>query len=425
MISDKEFVPRLIPGCEVMPIDSSSIEQKYILRINEKTQYEISETLYKLIQHINGERSIESIAKSFSQDIDIDYSINDVLRIIEDYLIPTGVIKDYDEEKISQVSAKRTKSSYLYLNIPIVSQKFIQPITNVLKNLYRPWIFYLSLIFFVIFYFVFFIIFDKPAISFMDIGANELSFVYLLVILTTLFHELGHSSACSYFGAKHGGIGAGIYLYFPVLYADVTDVWKLKRKQRAIVDFGGIYFQLYFVPLYYLLYVVFDNLVFLYSIYAINFLIIVQFNPVLRFDGYWLASDISGIPNLRKRSKEALKYLYKKVVKRNSEKMQHSLHIKPMALLFLFTYSILSNVFFVYIMYHIVNRLSEIIYTYPMLLIDFINSLYVFIFKFQISMFWNSFSQILFPTLILFMFSMMVYRLILRRAILKYCIQKR
>lgn len=165
--------------------------------------------------------------------------------------------------------------------------------------------------------------------------------------------------------------------------------------------------------------------VFLYSIYAINFLIIVQFNPILRFDGYWLASDISGIPNLRKRSKEALKYLYKKVVKRNSEKMQHSLHIKPMALLFLFTYSILSNVFFVYFMYHIVKRFPDLISAYPMLLIDFINSMYLFITTFQILIVWNSISNILFPTLILFMFSMVLYRFIIRLAIYMIFFRKR
>lgn len=58
---------------------------------------------------------------------------------------------------------------------------------------------------------------------------NAYSIIGLLafVLLSSFFHELGHASACKYFEVKHGGIGFGLYLNFPVLYTDVTEVWKL------------------------------------------------------------------------------------------------------------------------------------------------------------------------------------------------------
>ena len=37
------------------------------------------------------------------------------------------------------------------------------------------------------------------------------------------------------------------YITFPVFYTDVTDVWCLTRRQRVIVNLGGVYFQLIFL----------------------------------------------------------------------------------------------------------------------------------------------------------------------------------
>ena len=68
-------------------------------------------------------------------------------------------------------------------------------------------------------------------------SANAYMVVGLLVfmVVSSLFHELGHASACKHFGIRHGGIGFGLSLNFPVLYTDVTEVWRLRRADRCIV----------------------------------------------------------------------------------------------------------------------------------------------------------------------------------------------
>ena len=78
-------------------------------------------------------------------------------------------------------------------------------------------------------------------------SANAYMVVGLLVfmVVSSLFHELGHASACKHFGIRHGGIGFGLYLNFPVLYTDVTEVWRLRRADRCIVNLAGVYFQMY------------------------------------------------------------------------------------------------------------------------------------------------------------------------------------
>src|SRR5262249_6811358 len=64
--------------------------------------------------------------------------------------------------------------------------------------------------------------------------------VLLLVLLSFPLHELGHVSACRRYGISAGKIGAGLYLFLPVMYADLSSIWALPRRQRLAVNLGGV-----------------------------------------------------------------------------------------------------------------------------------------------------------------------------------------
>ena len=70
------------------------------------------------------------------------------------------------------------------------------------------------------------------------------AFLYILVSLFVLLvHELGHASAAHRYKVCPKSIGFGWYIFFPVLYTDVTSAWLANRTQRVIIDIGGFYFQ--------------------------------------------------------------------------------------------------------------------------------------------------------------------------------------
>ena len=99
-----------------------------------------------------------------------------------------------------------------------------------------------------------------------------------------------------------------MYLTFPIFFTDVTKAWCLPRKKRMAVNLGGIYFQLYIliglIAVYY-----FTNSDFArYLILAMNLGFVLVLNPFFRFDGYWIATDLLGVPNLRQQSMATLKY---------------------------------------------------------------------------------------------------------------------
>lgn len=126
----------------------------------------------------------------------------------------------------------------------------------------------------------------------------------LLVIVLTLascaFHELGHATACRYGGARPGVMGCGIYLVWPAFYTDITSSYRLGRAGRIRADLGGVYFNALFVFALTVAYLWTGYYPLLIAVMSTNFEILQQLLPTLRFDGYYIISDVVGIPDLFK-----------------------------------------------------------------------------------------------------------------------------
>jgi putative peptide zinc metalloprotease protein len=151
---------------------------------------------------------------------------------------------------------------------------------------------------------------------------SQLALLYFVVILAGLFHELGHATACTRFGCPHGGIGFGLYIVFPAFYADVTKAWRLPPKQRAIVDMGGLYFQLFLI-IGIGLTAYFTGSTFFYQLlWIVTFLMAFTLNPVFKLDGYWLLVDLSGQRNLHRRVGQTLLAFFRKLMRKPGPELE-------------------------------------------------------------------------------------------------------
>lgn len=197
-------------------------------------------------------------------------------------------------------------------------------------------------------------------------SANAYMVVGLLVfmVVSSLFHELGHASACKHFGIRHGGIGFGLYLNFPVLYTDVTEVWRLRRADRCIVNLAGVYFQMYILLALLALFYVTGSDTVRYMILTLNLGFIMTLNPFFKFDGYWIASDVLGIPNLRSRSKELLGYVYRRMRGRAADETPYLLQTNRLGRYGLLVYAVVVNLFMGYYFFYIL----------PKFMVDFVAS---------------------------------------------------
>jgi len=115
---------------------------------------------------------------------------------------------------------------------------------------------------------------------------------------TAVWHELGHAAALHRSGYPPGGIGTGLLFIIPVLYADVSAVSALARRDRLRVDLAGVCFQAGAGGALAAWGALADcgtcRLAGLLSMAAVIWSLI----PFLRTDGYWVLCDLLGLRDL-------------------------------------------------------------------------------------------------------------------------------
>lgn len=124
--------------------------------------------------------------------------------------------------------------------------------------------------------------------------------VGVLAVASALFHEVGHATACRYSGVRPGAIGCGVYLVYPAFYTDITNSYRLERSGRLRTVLGGVYFNTVFILGLTLWYLWSGSPFLLAAVLIANLELIQQLLPTLRFDGYFIVSDLVGIPDLFK-----------------------------------------------------------------------------------------------------------------------------
>jgi len=123
-----------------------------------------------------------------------------------------------------------------------------------------------------------------------------------------ILHELGHAYTAARYGCQVHTMGVGFLLMVPVLYTDTTDSWKLtSRKQRAAIAAAGMVVELSIAMLATFLWHlcpegVLKSVMFVLASTSWIMGLFINLNPLLRFDGYYVLSDLLGVPNLQSRA---------------------------------------------------------------------------------------------------------------------------
>ena len=135
----------------------------------------------------------------------------------------------------------------------------------------------------------------------------DLLVVLGLSVVAAVFHECGHAAGCRYGGARPGVIGVGIYLVWPSFFTNVTDSYRLSRAGRLRTDLGGLYFNAVFMLALAGIYTATSDQVLLLVIAFTHLEMLEQLLPFVRFDGYFILSDLVGVPDLFARIAPILK----------------------------------------------------------------------------------------------------------------------
>ncbi len=125
--------------------------------------------------------------------------------------------------------------------------------------------------------------------------------VVVLTVLSAGFHEFGHAAAARYGGSTPGAMGFGFYLFWPAFYTDVTDSYRLGRAGRVRTDLGGLYFNALVVLAVFAVWWLTGWHAVLLIVATQILQMIRQLLPLLRFDGYHVLADLTGVPDLYSR----------------------------------------------------------------------------------------------------------------------------
>jgi putative peptide zinc metalloprotease protein len=123
-----------------------------------------------------------------------------------------------------------------------------------------------------------------------------------------ILHEFGHAYTAVRYGCRVPVIGVALMMMAPVLYTDVTDAWRLTdRRQRFAIDIAGVGVELALACLATFLWVFLPDgfmrqTAFMIATSSWVMSVGVNLNPFMRFDGYYIFSDLLGVENLQSRS---------------------------------------------------------------------------------------------------------------------------
>lgn len=323
----------------IHPLSSATQEKQFLLCHN-GLYYEANLPIVELIKELQKHPTEEEAISSYILQKSGKYTLEQIRDIINRFITPLFTIKEkkktflYEKELFSSLAIDRFSdaSSFLF------------------NKIYMWTMFALALVLECYFFFNTndLLVFNNKVNVYTVVG------LFIFMLASSCFHELGHASACKHFGVKHGGIGFGLYLNFPVLYTDVTEVWKLNRKERCVVNIAGVYFQTFFLIALLVGFFMTGNSMLRYMILIMNLGFLMTLNPFFKFDGYWIASDLLGVPNLRNRSMELISYLFKKIRKQPVTTRPYLLQIRTAEKIGLAIYSIVVNFFMGYYFLYII-----------------------------------------------------------------------
>ena len=282
---------------------------------------------YAILQMINGYRSLDEIKEKFEEEFPPQKITLEELQQFLGMLHRSGLIVAAVPGQGRQLRLRRDERRRKEIlgamtNVLCIRFKGVDP-ERVLNWLYPKVKWFFSTFVFACCMMLAFLALSLVLVEF-DVFRSKLpgfrdffsptNAIFLAVTLgvTKVLHEFGHGLTCKHFGGECHEMGIMILVLTPCLYCNVSDSWMLPSKwHRAAIGAAGIYVEVTLAAISTfiwwftepgLLHYLCLNIMFISSVSTILF----NANPLLRYDGYYILSDLVEIPNLRQKATSIL-----------------------------------------------------------------------------------------------------------------------
>ena len=299
--------PRLAEGVQLLGEYKGSgySQPPSLVRRPDGQVIQMSRLLYLVASRIDGFRGPAAIAELVSHDLGRSLSAEQVRYLITAKLLPLGIVAGQDAPaaapKAGPLLTLRARGTLVPERVANAAGAFLRPL------FWWPIVAMVVVSVAALDYWLFAEHGLTAGLQQLLRNPADLLIVAGLSVASALFHECGHAAGCRYGGARPGAIGAGIYLIWPSFFTNVTDSYRLGRAGRLRTDLGGLYFNLIFMLGLAGVFAVTSAQVLLLVVAITHMEMLQQLLPFVRFDGYFILSDIVGVPDLFARVTPILK----------------------------------------------------------------------------------------------------------------------
>ena len=305
--ADDGGVPRRAEGVELIgeiPGSGYRSPPSLVRRADGQT-IQLTRLLYLVLSAVDGRRTYEEIAADVGPRYGRSLTAADVHTLCDSKLRTIGVLRlaDGGEPEVRRSNPLLALRLRYVVTDPGVTRRLTAPFAR----LFHPVVVaVLVLAFLAVSVWV---LFDKGLASATHQAFDEpglLLVVFALTVLSAGFHEFGHAAAARYGGATPGVMGTGLYLVWPAFYTDVTDSYRLGRAGRVRTDLGGLYFNAIVALATFGVWFAtgWDAILLIIATQILQ--MVRQLAPLVRFDGYHVLADVTGVPDLYHRIKPTL-----------------------------------------------------------------------------------------------------------------------
>ena len=288
---------------------------------------------YAFIARLNGELTVdETWQKCLAEDPDNAPGQQEVIRMLaqlyQGSLLQSDVSPDaarlferFRKQKHREVRSKLM--SILFIRIPIVDPNPFLDKSRVLGNLifsrlgFICWLVVLGFGLHAAFGHFGELLDQSEGV----LNPANLPWLYGVFLVVKLLHEAGHGYITKKYGGEVHTLGIMLMVFNPIPYVDATSAYAFReRRRRILVGCGGMIVELFLASIAAIVWVnTADGLI--HSIaYNVMFVasvstLLLNINPLMRFDGYYILADSTDTPNLNQRSTQNLfslceRYLY-------------------------------------------------------------------------------------------------------------------
>ena len=289
--------------------------------------YRFEEEEFAILQMLDGEVSLEEIAEQFEaefppQTIRVEELQNFLGQLYRSGLVISESQGQGDQLKKRHDERRNKELLGTFSNVLAIRFRGFDP--EMILNALYPWVrwfftmpaFILSMLLCLAaatLVIVQFDVFQSRLPDFQTFfSAKNWLLIAAVLGCTKVLHEFGHGMSCKHFGGECHEMGVMFLVLTPCLYCNVSDSWMLpNRWHRAAIGAAGMYVEVVLAALCTFIWWFSEpgflnylclNVMFVSSVSTILF----NANPLLRYDGYYILSDILEIPNLRQKASSIL-----------------------------------------------------------------------------------------------------------------------